>query len=201
MTKKRKTIQLMLTFVGVFLILITYILYPKIGEKKVSERKSVIIESENDKEISDAKNKDNTFENVEYKGLYDFDKPFTVKSDKAYILSDEEDIVYMTRMEVTLSMKDGRVIVITSEKGSYNKKTYDCFFQENVKATDGKTIITSKNLDLIASEDFASVYNDVVIKNDGSHLKADKVDYNFVSKKYNFSMFENAKKVKVKIIN
>ena len=191
----------MLTFVGVFLILITYILYPKIGEKKVSERKSVIIESENDKEISDAKNKDNTFENVEYKGLYDFDKPFTVKSDKAYILSDEEDIVYMTRMEVTLSMKDGRVIVITSEKGSYNKKTYDCFFQENVKATDGKTIITSKNLDLIASEDFASVYNDVVIKNDGSHLKADKVDYNFVSKKYNFSMFENAKKVKVKIIN
>ena len=200
MTKKRKTIQLMLTFVGVFLILITYILYPKIGEKKVSERKSVIIESENDKEISDAKNKDNTFENVEYKGLYDFDKPFTVKSDKAYILSDEEDIVYMTRMEVTLSMKDGRVIVITSEKGSYNKKTYDCFFQENVKATDGKTIITSKNLDLIASEDFASVYNDVVIKNDGSHLKADKVDYNFVSKKYNFSMFENAKKVKVKII-
>ena len=191
----------MLTFVGVFLILITYILYPKIGEKKVSERKSVIIESENDKEISDAKNKDNTFENVEYKGLYDFDKPFTVKSDKAYILSDEEDIVYMTRMEVTLSMKDGRVIVITSEKGSYNKKTYDCFFQENVKATDGKTIITSKNLDLIASEDFASVYNDVVIKNDGSHLKADKVDYNFVSKQYNFSMFENAKKVKVKIIN
>ena len=102
-------------------------------------------------------------------------------------------------MEVTLSMKDGRVIVITSEKGSYNKKTYDCFFQENVKATDGKTIITSKNLDLIASEDFASVYNDVVIKNDGSHLKADKVDYNFDTKNFKVSMLDE-KRIKMKVI-
>jgi len=195
MKENRKLIQIILIFAGLFLIIATYFYYPKINENKL--RGSVIQDKPTD--ITDGANKNNTFENVEYKGLYDFDKPFIIISEKAYILSENPNIVYMTDMKVTINMSDGRTVMITGDKGTYNKETYDCFFENNVKATDGETIIQSENLDLFASKDIASVYNNVNLINKNGSLKADKVDYDFESKYYKISMF-NDKKVKINLI-
>ena len=41
-----------------------------------------------------------------------------------------------------------------SDKGKYNKVTYDCFFEKNVKATEGETEIFAENLDLLATVRF-----------------------------------------------
>ena len=157
------------------------------------------IEFIKDKEIMKYGQVDNLFENVEYEGMYDLDKKFTVKSEKAYILENKSDIVYMTNMKVSLNMTDGRIIIITSDKGSYNKATYDCYFQENVKATDGETTISSENLDLIATEDFVTIYNDVQLVSEENSLRADKIDYDFVKKNYRISMFDE-EKVKIKLV-
>ena len=92
------------------------------------------------------------FENIEYKGIYDLNKPFKVKSEKAYILNEDPDIVYMQNMHVILYLNDERIVNITSDKGKYNKVTYDCFFEQNVKATDGSTKIFAENLDLLAAK-------------------------------------------------
>ena len=69
----------------------------------------------------------------------------------------------------------------------------------NVKATDGKTVINADNLDFLANEDFATIYNNVVLLNDRISLKADKVHYDFQKKYYKISMF-NEENVKVKLI-
>ena len=138
------------------------------------------------------------FENVEYKGVYNIDKPIVVTAEKARVLTEKPDIVFMTNMRVTLHLDDEKIIIITSDKGSYNKITYDCFFEENVKATDGETSILADNLDLLASEDSATVYNNVVLTNDRGSLRADKVDYDFETKYYHVYMFDN-KKVKIKV--
>ena len=157
------------------------------------------IEFIKDKEIMKYGQIDNLFENVEYEGMYDLDKKFTVKSEKAYILENKSDVVYMTKMRVSLNMSDGRIIIITSDKGSYNKATYDCYFQENVLATDGETKISSENLDLIATEDFVTIYNDVELVSKENSLRADKIDYDFVKKNYRISMFDE-EKVKIKLV-
>ena len=141
----RKKIQITLIITGIFLILATYFFYPKIIEKQyeksiTKDTQSKIIENEVDKNI---------FEKVEYKGLYDFNKPFTIKAEKAYIFTEKPELVYMSNMKVTLIMNDGRIIAITSDKGIYNKISYDCFFEGNVKAADGETIILADNMDLI----------------------------------------------------
>ena len=197
MKENRKLIQIILIFAGLFLIIATYFYYPKINENKL--RGSVIQDKPTD--ITDGANKDNTFENVEYKGLYDFDKPFIIISEKAYILSENPNIIYMTDMKVTINMSDERTVIIRGDKGTYNKKTYDCFFENNVKATDGETTIQSENLDLFASKDIASIYNNVnlINKNGSLKVKADKVDYDFETKYYKISMF-NDKKVKINLI-
>ena len=193
MTLNRKVIQLSLISVGIFLILATYFFYPKFIESRVI--KGTIKEDVTET----GKDTTNTFENVEYKGIYDIDKTFKVIAEKAHILTDDPDVVFLTKMGVVLKMLDETTWVIVSDKGSYNKITYDCFFEDNVKATDGKTTIFSDNVDLITSKDFISVYNNVYLLNKESHVKADKIDYDLTKKLYKISMFQDKQYEKVKI--
>ena len=197
MTANKRIVQLSLISIGLFLILATYFLYPKMIKNKFLEEETVK-DDLTKSDITGSKER-NTFENVEYKGLYDINKPFKVKSEKAYILIKKPDVIYMTNMLVTLAMDDGRVIIITSDKGKYNKVTYDCFFENNVKAIDGETTVLAENLDLLATEDSATVYNNVFLTNDKGSLRADKVYYDFETKYYQVSMFSDAK-VKIKLI-
>ena len=197
----RKAIQLTLISIGLLLILITYFLYPR-ADKIINARENIVKKEDIAKKGNKpdtVENTSNLFENVEYKGLYDFDNPFAVKSKKAYILEEESEVIYMTDMHVTIHMRSGRIINITSDSGSYNKSTYDCFFEKNVKATDDKTIILSENLDLIASEDMATIYNNVRLNSDKGSLQADKIEYNFEKKFYRISMFDDTR-VKIKLI-
>ena len=197
MTANKIIVQLSLISIGLFLILATYFFYPKIIKNKFLEEE--IVEGIVTKtDITDSKWR-NTFENVEYNGLYDMNKPFKVKSEKAYVLIKEPDVIYMTNMHVTLDMDDGKVIIITSDKGRYNKVTYDCFFENNVKAIDGETTVLAENLDLLATEDSATVYNNVFLTNDKGSLRADKVYYDFETNHYQVSMFSDDK-VKIKLI-
>jgi lipopolysaccharide export system protein LptA len=193
--KKRQKVQLVLISIGLFLILLTYFYYPQINKDKLLEDQYV------QEDLNKTLDGDQftTFENVGYEGLYDLDKPFSVKSEEAYILDKEPDVVYMTNMHVTLDMDDERVIIITSDKGRYNKVTYDCFFENNVKAIDGKTTVLAENLDLLTNEDFATVYNNVFLTNDKGSLRADKIHYDFETKYYQVSMFSD-EKVKIKLI-
>ena len=197
MTINKKILQIFLLSIGFLLILGTYFFYPMI--KKNTFKQDIIQKESNIVSDDSEEVKGNTFENVEYKGIYDLNKEFTIRSKKAFILNEKPEIVHMTNMKVLLHMNDGRIVIITSDKGKYNKITYDSYFVDNVKATDGTTIISSKNLDLIASKDFASAYNDVVLIDDKSSLRADKINYDFVTKNYYISMFSK-KKIKMKLI-
>ena len=194
MKRSRKIVQLSLISIGLFLILATYFLYPKIIENKFIKK-----ETTKDKIFKTEGDNINMFENVEYKGVYNIDKPIVVTAEKARVLTEKPDIVFMTKMRVTLHLDDEKIIIITSDGGSYNKITYDCFFEENVEAADGETLILADNLDLLASEDSATVYNNVVLTNDRGSLRADKVNYDFETKYYHVYMFDN-KKVKIKLI-
>ena len=96
-------------------------------------------------------------------------------------------------------MNDGRIVNITSDKGKYNKTTYDCFFVNNVRAIDGETEILSENLDLVATENSVEIYNNVILNYATGSLRADKIDYNFETKYFKVSMFDD-KAVKIKVI-
>jgi LPS export ABC transporter protein LptC len=193
MSDRKKKIQIVLLLFGLILIFSTYFLYPKVNQKKLLESKIDI-----KKPLKVENKQSNVFENVSYEGFYNVINPFTIKSDNAYILDEEPDIVYMKKMHVIIYMNNGSVINIRSDKGRYNKTTYDCFFEDNVKANDEETQVYADNLDLLASDDLASVYNNVYVTNDKSYLKADKIDYNFEKKNYYISMFSD-KRIKIKL--
>ena len=195
MKKQQQKMQLVVIFIGFFLILLTYFFYPYMEKNKLLKDQSAREDLE--KTLDDAHL--TAFENIEYQGLYDLDKPFSVKSEKAHILDEEPDIVYMINMNVVLYLKDERIVRIISNRGRYNKATYDCFFEEDVRATDGETKIFSENLDLLATENFVKIYNSVKLNHSTGSLRADKIDYNFETKYFKVSMFDDSV-VKMKVI-
>jgi len=195
MKKQQQKMQLVLIFIGFSLILLTYFYYPYMEKNKLLKDQSAREDLE--KTLEDAPL--TAFENIEYQGLYDLDKPFSVKSEKAHILDEEPDIVYMTNMNVVLYLKDERIVRIISNRGRYNKATYDCFFEEDVRATDGETKIFSENLDLLATENFVTIYNSVKLNHSTGSLRADKIDYDFETKYFKVSMFDDSV-VKMKVI-
>jgi LPS export ABC transporter protein LptC len=194
MKKKHLKMQLTLVSIGLLLFILTYVFYPNIKKNKVSKDLSI---GKNFEKTVDTE-KMTTFDSLEYKGLYDFNKPFKVKSKKAYILNKEPDIVHMDNMHVIMYLTDGRIVNITSDKGKYNKTTHDCFFEQNVKATDGSTKIFAENLDLLATKNFLEIYNNVSLDNTTSYVEADKINYNFETKHFKVLMFDD-KSIKMKI--
>ena len=194
MKKNQQGIQLALVSIGILLIIATYFYFPSIKKDKILKDQSII------KETQKAERDDEStfFEKLEYKGLYDLDKPFNVKSNEAYILKNDPDVVYMKNMHVTLYLSENRIVKITSLKGRYNKENYNCFFEQDVIATDGETTITAENIDLIATKSIMKVYNDVNLNNATSSLQADKIDYNFETKYFKVSMFDD-KEIKMKV--
>ena len=102
-------------------------------------------------------------------------------------------------MHVILYLSDERIVNITSDQGKYNKLTYDCYFQKNVIANDGETQITAENLDLLANEDSVKIYNKVNLNYPKGSLWADNIVYDFETKYFKVSMFDD-KAVKMKVI-
>ena len=192
---KQQKIQLILIFTGLLLFVSTYFFYINLNKN------TGIVEDSIKKDFEKTVSGDQitTFENVEYKGIYDLDKPFKIESKDAYILNNEPDVVYMTNMHVILYLDNGRIVNILSNKGRYNKVTYDCFFEDDVRATDEETKIFSDNLDLIATGDSVKIYNNVIVNYPEASLRADKIDYDFATKYFKVSMFDD-KAVKIKVL-
>ena len=196
MKKRDQKIQIALIFVGLILIVLTYFYYPNLNKNLVSENENIKTELEKNLEEEES----TFFENVQYEGVYDFDKKFTIQAEEATILNKETDIVHIDGMFVILYLNDGRIVNIEASKGRYNKATYDCFFEDNVKATDGETKILSDNLDLLATEGIVKIYNNVDLNYATGSLKADKIDYDFETKHFKVSMFDD-KTIKMKVFN
>ena len=195
MKQKQKKAQIILTSIGLILLLITYFYYPYMQKVKFTDNQVVQKDGSNTLDIGEG----TSFENVKYEGLYQINNTFSVMSEKAHILNKEPNIVYMTNMHVILYLDNGRIVNILSNKGRYNKVTYDCFFEDDVRATDEETKIFSDNLDLLATEDSVKIYNNVIVNYPEASLRADKIDYDFLTKYFKVSMFDD-KAVKIKVL-
>ena len=193
MKRKQQKAQLVLISIGLLLILLTYLYYPYMNKNKLQDDQ--FVQKDSEKTLNDAQS---TFENVEYEGITSTLQKFSVKSENAYILDKNPDLVFMKKMRVELYLKDGRIVTIISDRGRYHKESHDCWFEENVVADDGETKIFANNLDLLATENFVKIYQQVKLIHPTGTLQADQVDYDFETKYFKVSMFDE-KTVKMKV--
>ena len=193
-TGNRKTIQIILILLGFVLIAATYFIYPRLIQIPV-QKKITIDEDLKMEETT-------TFTNVEYKGITNDGSPYIVASEYASIVPDDPNIIIMTFVTARYHYKDGRTVTIASDEGLFNKVSGDINFKRNVKMIDGdNNKLTSDNLDMLVSKDYAMAYNNVeVLTNNGQFAFADQVKFDALKKTLKISMNQENKKVKLKLI-
>ena len=107
MRKNQKKIQIGLLSLGFILTFLIYYIYPKINEIKITNKNKINKElSTSYEKIETTTNDRDTFEWVEYNGIFNITNKYTVKSEKAYILSEDVDMVYMENMKATLNLNE-----------------------------------------------------------------------------------------------
>ena len=105
--------QIILILLGILIIFFTYF--------NNQEQKDTLKQTE--KEIGEIEVEDrniSTFENIQYDGVDSNGNKFIINSDYAEFENDKPNIIYMKEMICRFFFKDGTVLRVTSNRGTYD---------------------------------------------------------------------------------
>ena len=106
---------------------------------------------------------------------------------------ENSNILDLEKVEGNITSDTRSPIYIISDYAKYNYSNQNSKFYGNVKVKYDGRIITCNNLDLIISDNIAIAYNNVIVKDDRSVMKAQKVTLNTITKDININSDEQIK--------
>ena len=195
--KKILLIQVIIFFVAISLL---YFPYKNTGDTKLTKKTQDIKVLEKDVPSS------NSFENVVYKGIDLNGNRYIVKSLKANFKTKNPEVINMEIMLTTFFFKDGSVLAINGDYGTYNNKSKDMQFRGNVVAVRESVTLPKRSndyiyadsLDYLSSEGQLTIYGNVITESIEGNIAADNLKIDINAGTVDFSMF-NQSKVKVKL--
>ena len=196
-SRKQKILlaQLTLFILGVMIIIYTYH-----SKKIVSDD---IALSENQKKIIDELNNQtddsvDVFYNIKYSGIDLAGNRYILKSKEATNSNIGPEIVNMKFVEVTFYFKDDTILKVFSDSGTYNNKTLDMDFDNNVKAfyEDSKLVANKANYSNVNG--FLTISEDVIVSDERGSIVADKLLFDIKKQNLNIISF-NDNKINAKI--
>ena len=126
--KKIRLVQIFLLFLGLALILFTYV------NKQNSTNK--IISKETKEEINKKLDKNSggeeTFYNIEYSGLDLSGNRYILKAKEASNEKFSNELINLKSVDAAFYFKDDTILYVYSDYGIYNNKTLDMIFEKNV---------------------------------------------------------------------
>ena len=189
---KKTTIQLILFTAGMLLI---FLIYFSESDKKGKLEKLEDISS-TQKDTAEDKGL-NIFEDVEYKGVDNNGNRFVIFSKYSDFKIDRAEIINMKGVLCYFYFKDGNVLEIRSETGTYNNVTLDMNFAENVNMFYKENALFSDKADFSNAENRLLVEGNVKTQGPNGELIGDKLNFDFIEKKLKISMY-NEEKVNIK---
>ena len=107
--------------------------------------------------------------------------------------------INMKIMSAIFYLKDGSILKIKGDWGSYNNQTYDMKFRENIETKYKDNFIYSEKLDYLNSKQLLTVSGNVKTKSLQGNIEADRLLFDLSLNTLDISMFdENQVKVKMK---
>lgn len=140
----------------------------------------------------------NTFENVEYNGIDLNGNRYLIKSENADFDVDKPELINMKVMQSIFYFKDGTTLYVTGDYGTYNNKTNDMTFRDNIVALYLDNKLYADNLDYFNTKSLLIVYGNVQSESPEGNIEADNLKVDLSTKTLNLSMFNN-NGVKVKL--
>ncbi len=183
----------------------TYLVYELFFKNKsfVQEEIEINTKSENlltdqtkEKLNIDEKEK-NLISNLKYKSFDAMGNEYLINSKSAELSSKNDELIKLIDVSAKIILRDKSPILIKSDYAIHNKNMFDTKFYENVKVTHEDIKIFSENLDMMYDKNFVSLYNIKEIYDNNIQLKADKIDFDILTKNVSINMNENTEKVKI----
>ena len=199
---RKSYIQILLVMVCIFSTYLVYELFFK-NKSFVQEEIEINTKSENlltdqtkEKLNIDEKEK-NLISNLKYKSFDAMGNEYLINSKSAELSSKNDELIKLIDVSAKIILRDKSPILIKSDYAIHNKNMFDTKFYENVKVTHEDIKIFSENLDMMYDKNFVSLYNIKEIYDNDIQLKADKIDFDILTKNVSINMNENTEKVKI----
>ena len=157
---------------------------------------SVSVNQTEEKINSDDKEK-NLISNLKYKSFDAMGNEYLINSKSAEMSSKNDELIKLIDVSAKIILKEKSPILIKSDYAIHNKNMFDTKFYGNVNVTHEDIKIFSENLDMMYNNNFVSLYNIREIYDNNIQLKADKIDFDILTKNVSINMNENKEKVKI----
>ena len=185
--KKKIFIQIILIFL---IFYFSYFLYNKYFYKDLSEIKLGNEKSINEKSINENTNM-NMISKINYKSSDMEGRIYNITAESGYTDLSNSQIIKMNKVVANIELKDGTLIIITSDFADYNSITNETKFSSNVvsKYLDHK--VFSEFLIIDFEKNILEATHEMTYKNSNSVMKADKLEVNLITKDIKISNFED----------
>jgi len=199
---RKSYIQLVLVMVCVLSIYLVYESFFK-NRSFVQEESEININRENistsqSQEMIDPDEKEkNLISNLKYKSFDAMGNEYLINSKSAEMSPKNDELIKLIDVSAKIILKEKSPILIKSDYAIHNKNMFDTKFYGNVNVTHEDIKIFSENLDMMYNNNFVSLYNIKEIYDNNIQLKADKIDFDILTKNVSINMNKNSEKVKI----
>jgi len=187
MTKKK------LIFFLIFFFLISYFFYLKSKKEDLTTKE--IIEPKEEVKSS------NIIKNIKHVSKDAEGNEYIIEAKQGEIDSTNSEIMFLEDVIATIKPIETSHIIITSDFGKYNIRTYDSNFSNNVIIKYLNNKITAEFLDFSLNNNLMTISENVIYTNDENILKADICEINIKTKDTKVFMYEDYKKVNIQSKN
>ena len=199
---RKSYIQLALVMVCIFS---TYLVYESFFKNKsfVQDESEITVNSQSEtinqseEKINSETLEKNLISNLNYKFFDAMGNEYLINSKSAELSSKNEELIKLINVSAKIILKKKSPILIKSDYAIHNKNMFDTKFYGNVNVTHEDLKIFSENLDMMYNSNLVSLYNIKEIYDKNFQLKADKIDFDILTKNVSINMNENKENIKI----
>tara|TARA_B110000902_G_scaffold266706_1_gene355645 strand:- start:1249 stop:1839 length:591 start_codon:yes stop_codon:yes gene_type:complete len=185
---QRKKNRLLVQFTLFLLtVLIIYFIYGTNNNTSTKNEVENKIVKNNQQEETNS----NYFEDVEYTGIDLNGNRYILQSGEASFDIDKPELIKMKIMIAKFYLKDGTILTVSGDTGSYNNQTYDMKFINNIEAKHNNDFLFGDNLDFFNSKGLLTIYGNVKSDSIKGNIVADMLKFDLNKKTLDASMFSN----------
>ena len=202
---KKNLIQIILL---ILLFLISFFIFINFYNSEKILKSSKKVELEEQKNIN---TNSDIIENIKYTSNNNNGDIFEILAKYGEPIKDEEYLMFLTSVEAYVILKNKSNIKLTSDYATFNSKTFETTFTNNVKVLRNDETILGNQLYLVfdqteeilknksnIDQNIIRISQDVIVKKPGYMLKADILEIDLITKNMKIYMDDKKNKVQAK---
>ena len=203
---KKTIIQIILL---IFLIVITFLFFKVYYNSNSGTSLNKENLTEKNKEIKEVKKDEkNLIQNISYTANNNKGDIYLLLADTGEIYLDNPDLMFLTKVDGKITLKDGEIITVNSDFANFNTKTFETTFINNVIVKKSDEVVTGAELYLVLEEkvnkalksnredkNLIRVSRNVFYTKPGYTLSADILEIDLITKNIKIYMTDKYKKV------